>query len=408
MRKMNGTGSAEKNCTGRRPWLGDASVVCVQPFRMIQRNANNLYFAATESSILIPEQAGTVGEIVEAINSSPFLNTYFDLLIENQWNYELVSMLIRHKETARYDRFPVADLALALAQVEPPTEQIADPVEPLVFDRHPEYTALTQEREHPQLTVRAKVTAGDIHPGISRVFEVVKLNRTIALKGFSRLSPDSPSLGSGKALLRRNPFVESANWLPAVRHAGEGILLDFNQEALARWEESPLVNQRLANAANGNLRGLAHGQDLSARFMLLHTFSHLFMQQLVQYSGYTSAALAERIYATPESAGVLLFTAAGDADGTMGGLSELVRSEMLGALIERAIHAAGWCASDPLCSQADEGEAVHQVPNLAACHDCVFVPETACDYSNVGLDRAFISGGLTDFPNEIGFFNSNA
>jgi hypothetical protein len=404
MRSMNGKNSLDSLCPGSRPWLHDVVDNCGQPFRMIQRNANNLYFPATESSILIPEEVGTVGEVVEVVASSPFLNTYFELLVDNDWDYGMAARLMRHGESVRYSAFTVDELSEALRIVEPQTETIQVVGEPAAFDRHPEFAALTQEREHPQLTVRKSTALGGVRPEIQQVFEVVKLNRTIALKGFSRLVPDAPTLGAGKALLRRNPFAENAKWLPAVRHAGEGMLFQFDISSLAPWESSDTVQSRVQFASAGNTRELAHGQALSARFMLLHTFSHAMMQQLVQYSGYTSASLAERVYATTDSAGVLLFTAAGDADGTMGGLSELARSNALGRLVERAIEAAEWCTSDPICSQFEHSDALHQVPNLAACHNCVFVPETACDYSNMGLDRALLTGGLGADTDELRFF----
>jgi hypothetical protein len=59
------------------------------------------------------------------------------------------------------------------------------------------------------------------------------------------------------------------------------------------------------------------------------------------------------------------------------------------------------CSSDLF----EQGNALHQVPNLAACHNCVFVPETACDYSNIGLDRALLTGGFGEDSNELRFFH---
>lgn len=41
--------------------------------------------------------------------------------------------------------------------------------------------------------------------------------------------------------------------------------------------------------------------------------------------------------------------------------------------------------------------------NLAACHSCAHLPETACENFNVLLDRGLLIGSLTD--SGIGFFN---
>ena len=44
------------------------------------------------------------------------------------------------------------------------------------------------------------------------------------------------------------------------------------------------------------------------------------IDQLVFESGYSSSALRERVYAGPDMAGVLIYTADGDSEGSLGGL----------------------------------------------------------------------------------------
>lgn len=87
-------------------------------------------------------------------------------------------------------------------------------------------------------------------------------------------------------------------------------------------------------------------------------------------------------------AGVLLYTAAADSDGTLGGLVELGKPENLGRIIEQALTRATICSSDPLCSSHDPG--TDRSLHIAACHGCSFVAETSCERGNRYLDRALL------------------
>ncbi|MFG0211394.1 hypothetical protein ACFZPZ_10155, partial [Streptococcus suis] len=77
------------------------------------------------------------------------------------------------------------------------------------------------------------------------------------------------------------------------------------------------------------------------RFIALHTIAHLLIRRLAFSSGYTSAALQERIYASTErtdnTAGILIYTAAGDAQGTLGGLVRLGEPDQLIPLLIAAL-----------------------------------------------------------------------
>jgi hypothetical protein len=112
------------------------------------------------------------------------------------------------------------------------------------------------------------------------------------------------------------------------------------------------------------------------RYVLLHSFSHALMRQLALECGYAMASIRERIYALPPPdedgpmAGVLLYTAATDSEGTLGGLVRLGESEELERHIGEALAQMRLCASDPLCSEHRPdtiGTALHG----AACHACL-------------------------------------
>ena len=87
-------------------------------------------------------------------------------------------------------------------------------------------------------------------------------------------------------------------------------------------------------------------------------------------------------------AGVLLYTASADSEGSLGGLVDLGSAERLPALLEGALGDAGFCSSDPLC--ADHRPDAHGTINGAACHTCLLQSETSCESFNKLLDRTLL------------------
>ncbi|MCS7050567.1 MAG: DUF1998 domain-containing protein [Thermomicrobium sp.] len=195
------------------------------------------------------------------------------------------------------------------------------------------------------------------------------------------------------ALCRNRP-----EWVPATEVHGEGIFLRFDEKAVAAWEVKAEVQDRDAKLRAGH-RGWKNARRLDQdagypgiRYAMLHTFSHLLIRELALECGYSSASIRERVYASAGGdtpmAGILLYTAASDSDGTLGGLVELAEPKTLGRMIEQALRRAAICSSDPLCSEHDpeKDRSLHS----AACHACSFVSETSCERANRYLDRSLL------------------
>ena len=236
----------------------------------------------------------------------------------------------------------------------------------------------------------------------------MRLREVRALKGFTRINPpgdeDSPDIAA--------IAVGAPGWLPAVEVRGEGIFLAFNPETLQRWEVRDLVEDR-ARRVDGAWRiewQNRYGEGdpawrITARYLLAHTFAHALMRQLTLECGYSTAALRERLYVSDggeDMAGLLIYTATSDSDGTLGGLQRQGESHRVERAVEAAIQAMEWCSSDPLCIEGMI--AGSDGLSLAACHACVLAPETACEEYNRFLDRALLVG-LPSAP-EVGFFSS--
>jgi hypothetical protein len=127
----------------------------------------------------------------------------------------------------------------------------------------------------------------------------------------------------------------------------------------------------------------------------MHTIAHLLIRRLAFASGYSSASLQERIYAHSDrpdrTAGILIYTAAGDAQGTLGGLVRLGRPDKILPLLLAALNDADVCSNDPVCIESDR-QGSSQL-NLSACHGCALVSETSCETANRLLDRQLVLGG---------------
>lgn len=69
-------------------------------------------------------------------------------------------------------------------------------------------------------------------------------------------------------------------------------------------------------------------------------------------------------------AGILIYTAAPDSEGTLGGLVELGNATTLGRHLQQELENIRVCASDPLCSEhapSSDGRGIHG----ACCHACL-------------------------------------
>jgi len=233
---------------------------------------------------------------------------------------------------------------------------------------------------------------------IDDVLLLQRLREVNALIGFTRVeapeeSDDPEDRPPMAALCRSKP-----TWVPASDVHGEGIFIRFKEAVIRPWEALPSVRKRNDALLLGH-RGWRNARQLDPdkgfpgiRYAMLHTFAHLLVRELALECGYNAASIRERIYsdstADDPMAGVLLYTAAADSDGTLGGLVELGKPENLARLIRQALRRATVCSSDPLCSE--HNPATDRSLHGASCHACAFVSETSCERGNRYLDRSLL------------------
>lgn len=104
-------------------------------------------------------------------------------------------------------------------------------------------------------------------------------------------------------------------------------------------------------------------------------------------------------------AGILIYTAAPDSEGTLGGLVELATPDRLGPMLSGALESVKLCGADPLCSEHDPSEPNAQATlHGAACHSCLLIAEPSCEKGNRYLDRGFLVDTLAE--RATAFFDS--
>lgn len=85
----------------------------------------------------------------------------------------------------------------------------------------------------------------------------------------------------------------------------------------------------------------------------------------------------------------LIYTAAPDSEGTLGGLVTLGEMANLEQHLDQALECLEICSSDPLCAETTPEHAFMSLHG-AACHNCLFLPETSCERGNRYLDRSVL------------------
>ncbi|MFF2205253.1 DrmB family protein [Streptomyces sp. NPDC058145] len=396
-------GPQSGHCMARNPWQRrNENASCGQQVHIVQRTAGNVYYPVVYSALDIPQSAEpprAEQDAAEAVRAHDCWN--FLLKALGKSSADAFRAAIK-EDTGAPDSLIdqlVAEATGAPAPTPPaggPDAKKADLSrdEWYAFDavHLPEPTGefairrgdlgLAGETEEPWATL-------DAH--IGGVVLADRLREVRALTGFRRHSPGGTLVPADTSGTRR--------WLPATEVYGEGIVLTLDEERLTAWENNPRVQAHVLGVRadlDASFRGdqLAEtaGSELSPRFILLHTLAHLLIRQLSFDSGYTTSSLRERVYGRPEydQRGLLIYTAAGDAEGTLGGLVRQGEAPHFAETLIRMLEAAAWCSADPLCAE-HTGQGFGNL-NRAACHACTLLPETSCQTGNTLLDRALVVG----------------
>ncbi|MFJ1645856.1 DrmB family protein [Streptomyces sp. NPDC088258] len=401
-------------CPGTHPWQSetDEADVCEETPQAVQRGASNVYFPIIHSALDIPVPTGHPedDESVQRVFNHRFWPLYaeecdspmsdsFREAIAEQCDVpeQLVESLRRRQAreaAASYQDDFEDDLSIAEWAALSVPGSVANSKTFSVRRTH-----LGIGHNHPE---SLRKLAADI----SAVVIADRVREVRALEGFSRYEPSS---GDGDGT--EGGRIVSVNtksrtqWLPAIETYGEGIFIAVDEDRLTTWERLPSVRnwterieRNLGASYKADRLREKSGPKLLPRFVMLHTLAHHFIRQLSYDSGYNAASLRERVYARshpsgselPPQAGVFIYTAAGDAEGTLGGLVRQGQPPHLAETLIRLLETAQWCSQDPLCADST-GRSLANL-NRAACHACTLLPETCCEVDNSLLDRTLLIG----------------
>ncbi|HXV84917.1 MAG TPA: hypothetical protein VEG60_34150 [Candidatus Binatia bacterium] len=171
----------------------------------------------------------------------------------------------------------------------------------------------------------------------------------------------------------------------------------FSRGSAANWrigagllEAAPAFDRHLQN-----LRRSASGSVYYYTYTLLHTYAHVIMKQISEFSGLDLGSLGEYIF--PADVAFVVYRSGTTMD--LGNLSALWRNSNISFLRSLLRNKTLECGSGSLC--------VHRG---GACPDCIMVPETSCIAGNSLLSRSVLRGygrpKLDDRPGVIeGFLN---
>ena len=408
--------SRNYSCTGYRPWANEFESCNASPVALL-RTSSNVYFPIVESSIYIPKVSNFANPSLLEILNRPvwriIMQTLRNAIQATDSMKSISPQLLREQGNGRQElrSFSDEEITVALDELNPQDATLDGPEE---FDgRLSEFQLFCKDSvPHRYLKVdRPRVEARI--PGLSNLRRIDTLCETRALRGFTRITSKTLSLEDGKRLLVSNASQYQINWLPAHQVRGEGIFFELDPNLVMEWQSTRGVaarlNRTLKRISVGEIRPSVVTDQVDAGYFLIHTLSHILIRQLVFDSGYGTASLRERLYVdrtgTHPRYGVLIYTASGDSEGTMGGLVSLAEGQSFATLFENAIETSRWCSTDPICLESGGNGQGPDLCNLAACHACALLPETSCEEMNKFLDRALLVG-TPDNP-ELGYFKNS-
>lgn len=397
-------------CEGNHPFRHTKEPCTCYP-KTVQRGASSVYFPVVYSSLVIPPYADKLNCEIEQSQAFDDCIT----IIADEEPEERINVIRRRlpkwsEKIALEIGHTKSDVEKILVRKWLESKPSKEEATSLKY-REEEYSALSGE-----VGVQTDSMLGDFSreemditeyslPHIKAISLIDKVRVVNAIIGFSRIQPAMSASDNGFVSVKE----PETNWYPAYEVRGEGIFIEFKNDEINAWvKNNPQVSERAA-LINANYEasfiGQNHPRNITPKFIMLHTLSHLLITQLSFECGYSIASLSERIYCSEkadgkEMAGIFIYTASGDAEGTLGGLVRQGRSDTFPRILKKAIASAKICSNDPVCIMS-RGQGRDSL-NLAACHACGLLPETCCEERNAFLDRGLIVGTYENF--DVGFW----
>lgn len=408
-------------CRGVRPWLKESisdAEGCGEPLHVLIKGASNTYFPVLATSLFLPLDSDDIEAFLETIyetNQTVIVNNNND---NDGAALRMIAMLLYNQNLPRCQALGITETQLKdyFYNRLNPQDGGAEERDEAIRSEHYRFDEFRRLTVGNNNSSELKTKEVSIHqytllhgfPRITQVIDKVilveKLRETRALVGFSRYTGENSLSKREKMQFMRGG--SDVTWLPANIVKGEGIFIKFNDEELNSWaQRSDVLNYfgRLDRSyQDSRTQRQLPSRIINPKFVAIHTISHLLINKLCFNCGYGSSSLKERIYCNlfdqeNEMNGVLIYTASGDSEGSLGGLVKQGQPGHFERIILQALEDSKWCSADPVCSSL--GNQSGQGPdnnNGAACHNCCLVPETSCEEFNILLDRSLLTGTILE------------
>jgi hypothetical protein len=362
------------------------------------RTSNSVYYPLCINSIYLPKKIQEVKEEDKPIIRNLISNGVSKEIIYNSFkNYDkqTIDDFIDEKEGGSFE----AEIQYRLKEFK-------------FILEHPNH----KEEENSNLTYENQNIEMLSAFSISTLIKVKRLKLTTVQTAYTRQEPLDKDLfirdGDTHTPIKiKYTSTQAVNtqYLLATESFGEGIFIDLDKKRVDDWyfkhfNETPafaerinLLRERVAQSEILQKEKFLDEKHL-AKFILVHTLSHILIKELEFLCGYAATSLNERLFVDNDNMqGVLLYTVAG-AEGSYGGIITQSDPTSFKKILESALFRSNDCASDPVCFHSD-GQGIGGM-NLAACYSCSLLPETSCEEFNSFLDRKML------IDNNFGFFTS--
>ena len=396
-------------CQGIHIHLGDRPQgECTKQMKPMTLGSSNAWFAHTLAVVSIP--AETDSDLEQRIEE------YWDKLNDAE-DISTLKYLRKQQHIPKLHQYSLEEIFAVIRKRQQESDQNSTELLTQEDLLEPEYQVLANPHKVKSSAdfKLEEVEVPDAYQSlIDKVVLVHRLREVRALIGFTRImAPDHLELQEAPEQLA--PISKDApKIIPASEVRGEGLFITLKPEALAHWLNNKTAEEQRWKHAHIDWRTLRkyaepEEQYPGLQYILLHSLSHALMRQLSLECGYSTASIREKIYSFPATeeqaarAGILIYTSAPDSEGTLGGLVELGRKHRLGYILGQALEHEMLCSSDPLCAEHDFRSGSQASLHAAACHACLFAPETSCERGNRYLDRAVLIPTLS--KSELAFFN---
>ncbi|MFP8941738.1 DrmB family protein [Streptomyces fenghuangensis] len=368
------------------------AVQCTQRARIVQRGAANLRLSLLQSALTIMDMPTRLHDVLSNRSLMGALGALYrrGLLDQVEFMAEAERAGLSLDVIEYLKQTPWTEISKAIDQLLGAGSTASSSLRGDELDRLRQ--AVTRgvpavPHPHPGSPPLFEVRQGDVRhvqgPGgchTLRVAPVSRLRMVMVQTGYQRLDPQ-------RAQRMSTAFDwNGATWYPGIELFGEGIFIDFGDELpVLGGSRASQWSRRHLNDPDGNT-------SLHPVHVWWHTLSHRLLRALSLDSGYSSAAIRERVYLSLENgrvvgSGLLLYTVQPGGDGTLGGLVALV--SRFENVLSYALRDVDSCSNDPLCQ---EGPAVGA--EGAACYSCLLASETSCEHRNQGLDRLLLAENL--------------